>query len=148
MMTNADPKYFTVQEANAAIIELRKTLSALRTVLEDIERMEERLEVLDLICNRAVVAGNADLQEYLALKIRYHQRISEFEGILQQMETEGHLLRDLDKGVVHFISRRGSDDVLLCWTEGEDTITHWHALEASRPASEDRRLEIEDWDSF
>jgi hypothetical protein len=148
MTTNADPKYFTVQEANAAIAELRKTLSALRTVLGDIERMEERLEVLDLICNRAVTAGNADLQEYLALKIRYHQRISEFEGILQQMETEGHLLRDLDKGVVHFISRRGSDDVLLCWTEGEDTITHWHALEDSRPTSEDRRLEIEDWDSL
>lgn len=148
MTTNSQQKFFTVKEANRALHELRKTLPALRRILGEVERMEDRLEILDLICNRAVVANNADLQEYLALKIRYHQRITEFEGMLQQMETAGHLLRDLEKGVVHFISRRGEESVLLCWTEGEDEITHWHAIDGTRASSEERRLEIEDWDAF
>jgi hypothetical protein len=143
MASRAQVRIFTVREANEAIGELRRTLPALRRTLHDVEKLEDRLEVLDLICNRSVAAENPDLQEYLAAKLRYHRKITEFEGLLGGLEAEGYLLRDLDKGIVHFPARRGDDGILLCWSEGEKTIRHWHALDEGASLDEGRRREIE-----
>ena len=129
MASRPDVRIFTIQEANEAVKELRETLPAMRRILREIERVEDRLEVLDLICDRAVSSDNPDLREYLSSKVRYHRKITEFEGMLTGLEGQGYLLRDLEKGVVHFAARRGSVNVLLCWNEGERAVTHWHPLE-------------------
>ncbi len=141
MASRSEVRIFTIQEANEAAKELRQTLPAMRRTLHEIEKLEDRLEVLDLICSRAVSSENPDLQEYIALKVRYHRKISEFEGMLGSFETQGYLLRDLDKGVVHFPARRGNQDVMLCWTEGEREIKHWHPVDGGRcPEDRDRHV--------
>ena len=142
MASRAQVRIFTVREANEAIQELRRTLPALRRTLHDVEKLEDRLEVLDLICNRSVSAENPDLKEYLAAKLRYHRKIAEFEGMLAGLEAEGYLLRDLDKGIVHFPARRGNDGILLCWSEGEKAIRHWHPISEGASLDESRRREI------
>ena len=110
--------------------------------------MEDRLEVLDLICNRAISAGNPDLQEYLTLRVRYHRTIADFESKLTRLREKGHLLRDLEKGVVHFVGRRGGEQVLLCWREGEPEISHWHSLRGKGGDNEDQRQHIEKHEEF
>ena len=148
MASRTEVRVFSFREANGAIAELRRTLPVLRKVLRDVETTEGRLEILDLICNRSVTTENPDLQEYLSLKVKYHRTISKFEGILRHLENAGYLLRDLDKGVVHFRSRREGKSVLLCWKEGEDKISHWHALDGNRLPKEDHRRQIESADEF
>mgnify|MGYP000240581182 CR=1 FL=1 len=64
------------------------------------------------------------------------------------LAAEGYLLRDLERGVVHFAARRGLDYVLLCWNEGEDTVTHWHAIGEEGLPDESERHDIEAWDDF
>ncbi len=145
---NEQQQVFSIQKANRAVKELRRTLPALRRSLYQIESMERRLEVLDLICNREVSAGNADLQEYLSCRARYHRTIGEFRASLQRLEEKGYLVRDLEKGVVHFIGMRGGQHVLLCWREGEPEITHWHPLRARGLPDERRRKKIENLDEF
>jgi hypothetical protein len=147
MARQASLRVFSITEANQAITDLRKTLPALRRVLRDIEKTEDRLDILDLICNRSVVSENSDLQEYLSIKVKYHRKITEFEGMLLHMEEEGFLLRDLDKGVVHFVGRKGGKTVLLCWKEGEKKISHWHALD-DQSTDEDTRRRIDNFDEF
>jgi hypothetical protein len=142
MASRAQVRIFTIREANEAVHELRRTLPALRRTLHEVEKLEDRLEVLELICNRSVSAENPDLQEYLATRVRYHRKISEFEGMLAGLEAEGYLLRDLDKGVVHFPARRGGDGILLCWSEGEKEIRHWHPLDDGASLDEGRRREL------
>jgi hypothetical protein len=148
MASQADVRVFTLQEANSAIRDLREILPAMRETLQRIERMESRLSVLDLICDRAVSSENSDLQEYLSLKVKYHRAIHEFEAMLTHVGESGYLLRDLDKGIVHFPAKRGSETVLLCWSEGEEKIAHWHRLEASGGPDEENRYEIEKWDDL
>ncbi len=148
MASRPDVRIFTIREANEAVKELRQTLPALRRTLREIERLEDRLEVLDLICDRAVSSDNPDLREYLSAKVRYHRGISEFEGMLGALETQGYLLRDLEKGVVHFVARRGHRNVLLCWTEGEPAVSHWHPIDGDAPPSEDRRRAMTPGDGF
>jgi hypothetical protein len=148
MARQIELRVFSLPEANRSITELRKTLPVLRRTLRDIEKMEDRLDVLDLICNRSVASDNPDLQEYLNLKVDYHRKIKEFEGLLLHFEKEGYLLRDLDKGVVHFVGRKDGETVLLCWKEGEKKITHWHSLENGGSTVEDDRRRIDDIDEF
>jgi hypothetical protein len=139
MANPTELKIFTIEQANRAVKELRRTLPAMRRILNDVERMEDRLAVLELICNRSVSADNPDLQEYLGTKVRYHRRISEFEGMWNALEERGLLLRDLEKGIVHFASRRGRRHIFLCWREGEARVSHWHEPEEDHSDEEDRR---------
>ena len=139
---------FSIQQANRAVKELRRALPALRRTLHQIEVMESQLEVLDLICDREVSARNPDLEEYLTCRARYHGMTGEFRSALDRLDEKGYLLRDLDKGVVHFIGRRGKQHVLLCWQEGEPDIRHWHPLRGSSLPDERRRRKIENRDEF
>lgn len=148
MASRAEVRVFTLAEANRATDELKKTLPLLRKILRDIEKIEDRLEVLDLICNRSVASNNPDLQEYLKSRVRYHRKISEFEGILNHLDDSGYLLRDLDKGIVHFIGRKGDENVLLCWKEGEKAVSHWHALAKGEAPKEENRLDVKDSEEF
>jgi hypothetical protein len=147
MARETELRVFSITDANRSIDELRKALPALRRTLRDIERVEDRLEILDLICNRSVASKNPDLQEYLSTRVRYHRKITEFETMLLHLEGGGFLLRDLEKGVVHFAGRKGGKTVLLCWREGEKKISHWHALEGES-TDEDTRRRIDDIGDF
>jgi hypothetical protein len=148
MASRTEVRVFSLREADSAIAELKKTLPVLRTVLRDVETAEVRLEILELICNRSVTIENPDLQEYLNHRVKYHRTISKFEEILRRMEGSGYLLRDLEKGVIHFLSRRQGRSVLLCWREGEDRVSHWHALESNRLPKEEQRQEIDSAGKF
>lgn len=147
MARQTELRVFSLREANFSIAELRKALPALRRVLRDIERVEDRLEILDLICNRSVASKNPDLQEYLGNRVKYHRKITEFETMLLHLEGAGILLHDLDRGIVHFGGRKGGKTVLLCWREGEKKISHWHDLDGES-TDEDRRRRIENAEDF
>lgn len=147
-MARQQQQIFSIQKANRAVKELRRTLPALRRTLYRIESMERRLEVLNLICDREVSADNADLQEYLSCRARYHRTIGEFRATLTRLEEKGYLVRDLEKGVVHFIGRRAGQHVLLCWREGEPEIRHWHPLRSHGLPDERGRKKIENLDEF
>jgi hypothetical protein len=41
----------------------------------------------------------------------------------------GGLVKDLDEGLVDFLTQRGGEDVLLCWRLGEDEIAFWHGMD-------------------
>ena len=146
MASEADTRIFTVQEANAAVEDLGQLLPAMRRTVVDIEKAESRLAVLDLICDRAVSSENPDLKSYLSTKVSYHRLIHQLEGMLTHLATSGYQLQDLDRGIVHFPSRRGRDDVVLCWVEGEARVLYWHELDERGLPDEQKRFPIEEWE--
>ena len=137
-----DPPVFTVEEANRALPDLRRRLPDLRKLLRKIERAEERLEILDLICNRAVSSANPDLREFLSLKTKYHRLIERFELQLSELDTAGYLLMDLEKGIVHFVGRHHGQSVMLCWHEGEEEVRHSHSPSEDGLTDETDRRDI------
>lgn len=52
-----------------------------------------------------------------------------FHDALDRFADDGIQVRDLDAGIVDFLTRRGDETVCLCWQEGETGITHWHPLD-------------------
>ncbi len=144
MASDAEIRVFSIPEANEAVKELRQTLPTLRRSLRTIEKLEERLEVLELICNRSVSAENPDLKELFSERLRYHREISDVDRRLTDMERQGYLLRDLERGIVHFVGTRGGENVFLCWREGEPEISHWHPFHRERIPDESERRRIDE----
>jgi hypothetical protein len=45
------------------------------------------------------------------------------------MEDMGVLVKDLDIGLIDFLTRYHGREVCLCWKLGEDRIAFWHGME-------------------
>lgn len=61
--------------------------------------------------------------------------------ILQALNDDGIIVKGVEEGLVDFPAlRKESEEVFLCWKEGEDDIEFWHSLTAGyrgrRPIAE------------
>lgn len=54
----------------------------------------------------------------------------EVRRLLDTLEEAGIVVRDIDRGLVDFPARMDGREVYLCWELGEDSVAHWHELEA------------------
>ena len=48
---------------------------------------------------------------------------------LAELEEEGIVLRDPDRGLIDFTALHNGREVLLCWQLGEDELGWWHLPE-------------------
>ena len=59
----------------------------------------------------------------------------EVEALLRELVELGVEVKDMDAGLVDFRTKRGGEEVYLCWRLGEgDRIAWWHTIEGGFPA--------------
>jgi len=46
------------------------------------------------------------------------------------LEAQSIVLKDIQHGIIDFPSRMYDRDVYLCWRLGEDSVSHWHDVDA------------------
>jgi hypothetical protein len=120
-------RHFTLEEANAAVAELRPV----------VERMVEHGHRLAAAQRRQTqlvtrIAGNGgDLQpsDLRELAETIQQEANAIAACAEEINAAGAQIKSLEDGLLDFPSRRGGEDVLLCWKLGEDEIRYWHALD-------------------
>ena len=122
------PRYFTPDEANALLPEVREaaeTLVGHRRAL--VEANAKRAHLASQIAGNG---GDFDPQEPRELE-EVLQREAEAVGhAIERLEGLGVLVKDADRGLVDFPAlRENGEEVLLCWHVGEDEIAFWHGLE-------------------
>ena len=122
------PRYFTPDEANALLPEVRETAETLvghRRAL--VEANAKRAHLASQIAGNG---GDFDPQEPRELE-EVLQREAEAVGhAIERLESLGVLVKDADRGLVDFPAlRENGEEVLLCWQVGEDEVAHWHGLE-------------------
>ena len=122
------PRYFTPDEANALLPEVREaaeTLVGHRRAL--VEANAKRAHLASQIAGNG---GDFDPQEPRELE-EVLQREAEAVGyVIERLEGLGVLVKDPDRGLVDFPAlRENGEEVLLCWQVGEDEIAFWHGLE-------------------
>ncbi len=49
--------------------------------------------------------------------------------VVEQIESFGCLLKDIDQGLVDFPCDNGDEIVLLCWQYGEPNVIAWHTVD-------------------
>ena len=115
---------FTLEEANAAVAELRPV----------VERMVEhgrRLAAAQHEQRRLVtrIAGNGgDLQpsDLRELAEAIQREADAIAACAQEIDAAGAQIKSLEEGLLDFPSRREGEEILLCWKLGEDEIRYWH----------------------
>jgi hypothetical protein len=121
------PRYFTLEEANAAVDELRPV----------VERMVERRRRFlaarerrgDLTEQAGSNGGDLTPTDFAEVEQELEAEATELARCIEQIQSAGALVKDLDQGLLDFPSMREGEEILLCWHLGEDEIAYWHGLE-------------------
>jgi hypothetical protein len=118
---------FTVDEANAALVEVRPL----------VERMVEHRRSLAAATARwnelvTTIGGNgggfppSELEQLRGDVNRAHAEVARCVNAIHGLGAE---VKDVDTGLIDFPALRRGEPVLLCWQLGEEDVAWWHGLE-------------------
>ncbi len=112
-------KYFTVEEANALLPKLAPLMKKVLARRARASRLAQQMGHLlgDFRSN----VGGAELsvltQDFVAI-----------EQLVEKIQEYGVLIKDVNAGLLDFLSERNGRDVYLCWRYGEERVAYYHEL--------------------
>jgi hypothetical protein len=116
-------KIFTIEEANAL-------LPTVRSNLRNIQKAHRRLSAYREQAKEASEAAERGGGGFAEGPI-YAQLLIKLTELMNNLESLGVQVKDLDRGLVDFPYLREGRVVLLCWQMGEgDEVEWWHDLDA------------------
>jgi hypothetical protein len=124
----ASKKYFTLDQANAALPLVRAIVNDIAELALSLRERQDRLARLQTPPRvRIAEAYREELEHAQADFERDQERLAEYVRELGELGAE---LKDFDTGLVDFPCRMDGRDVYLCWRLGELEVSHWHELDA------------------
>lgn len=124
---------FTVDQANAALSEVRRVLDAVHRRWAAASALDDKLRILDALWGETVKRpGNPDHREYLS----HHREIAGHHREIERLVRQGLVERGirfpvggLEHGLVDFPTTLDGRWVYLCWQEGEPEVAFWHEVD-------------------
>lgn len=115
-------RYFTPEEANGLITQVRGPMLEMRSFLKE---LQELAALLDPERDEAALLSDA-------LKTRALDRAEvlrkQIQGLVLGVQELGVQVKDLELGLIDFPALKAGKEVCLCWRLGEEAITHWHGV--------------------
>ena len=112
-------KYFTVEEANALLPTLEPLMKQLLARRARASRQAQQLD--NVLRDFRSNVGGAELSALT-------QDFAAIEQMIDQVQAFGVVLKDVNAGLLDFLSERDGRDVYLCWKYGEEQIQYFHEL--------------------
>lgn len=112
-------RYFTVEEARALLPELKPLMAELLERRGRVVRARQEMEPFfdDLRSNIGSPDATALVDEFARI-----------EALVAQIRAHGCVIKNLNAGLIDFLSVINGRDVYLCWRYGEETIAYYHEL--------------------
>ena len=121
-------QYFTLSQAQRLIPEVERLLrdalfhkNEFQTAHDELERTTERI--------RMAGGSRVNPGALLSLRARRDTSASALQQVLEEIQETGALVKDLDIGLIDFMTMYRNREVCLCWKLGEDAIRFWHGAE-------------------
>ena len=114
-------RHFTLEEANAALAILRPIVE---TMLAARGRIVAAQPDLWPVLEKAASNGGSDKASAVLFDFEILRKN------VKAIERLGIELKDINTGLVDFLSERDGRDVYLCWRYDEPKVAFWHDLEA------------------
>jgi len=126
------PRYFTLAEAQQMLPEVDR---ALRDALFHKSEYQAADEEFNRNTERIRMAGGSRVNPglLLAMRARRDASATALKEIFERIEQMGVLIKDLDIGLMDFLTLYHGREVCLCWKLGEDRIRFWHGTEEGFP---------------
>ncbi len=115
------PRYFTLEEANAALETIRPLMEEIQSVRNNI--IAHQPEAWPAIEKSAGNGGNLTLSKLV-------EDFDRLDKLLHKILDTGAQVKDINTGLLDFPALRDGHEVYLCWKYGEDQIAFWHEIEA------------------
>ena len=121
-------RHFTLAQAEQLLPEVEQ---ALRDALFHKSEYQSAEEELNQSAQRIRMAGGSRVNPapILAARARRDTSGAALKEIFERVEELGVLIKDLDIGLIDFLTRYHGQDVCLCWKLGEERIRFWHGME-------------------
>ena len=121
-------RHFTLAQAEQLLPEVEQ---ALRDALFHKSEYQAAEEELNQSTQRIRMAGGSRVNPapILAARARRDTSGAALKEIFERVEEMGVLIKDLDIGLIDFLTRYHGQEVCLCWKLGEDRIRFWHGME-------------------
>ena len=122
------PRYFTLAESERLLPEVER---ALRDALFHKSEYSKAAQELEASLQHIRISGGArvDRGSHLSFRSRRDTSAAALKEALERIEQSGALIKDLDIGLIDFLSLYHGREVCLCWKLGEPKIEFWHGLE-------------------
>ncbi len=114
-------RYFTLEEANALLPEIEPLMGQL---------LEKRARAVRLAREIQPLLADIHLDVGGQIPSELVREFEVIEALLAQIQGFGCIVKDLNGGLLDFLSERDGRDVYLCWRYGEPMISHYHDLHA------------------
>jgi hypothetical protein len=87
---------------------------------------------LQMLSQSIFLSGGMLVDVAAVARKRMAQRaaVQQAQDAIQEIDSIGVQVKDLDKGLLDFPFQVGEQIVLLCWQMGEAKIDYWHTVEA------------------
>jgi len=120
------PKLFTLDEANRLVPTLERLL---RRLVEQRQALREHEQVIEEFRAAAGKSGGGmPGGRFGKARVAAEALGAQIAEGTRRIEALGCVVKDLDRGLVDFPSRREDQTVFLCWRLGETSIRYWHGL--------------------
>ncbi len=112
-------RYFTLQEANQIIIEIRPLMNDLLARRGKVVRIYKdiRPQIENTSSDFGGPVHTGLVQDFIAI-----------ETLIEQIKAYGCEIKNLEAGLIDFLAQINGRDVYLCWRYGEDEIAFFHDL--------------------
>jgi hypothetical protein len=118
---------FTVEEANAAVVELRPIVEQLVRHGRNLAAAQRRqAELVTRIAGNGGDMAPSDLREAAEMIESEAAAIGKCADLI---DAAGAQIKSLEEGLLDFPALRGDEVVLLCWKLGEEEIGYWHGVD-------------------
>ncbi len=119
-----------MQEANAALPEVRRLLVEARAAVAALRQEQQHLDDLRIVYGPdAGSEGNQGVGEWRVHSQRHREAKTRFHQAMQEFADRGIEVKDVESGLIDFYALRGKELVYLCWKEGEGSVRTWHSLQ-------------------
>ncbi len=123
-----NPKFFTVEEANALIGFLESTIERVARNRQRYLWLQEEISILRLIAECGADDNNTDAID-LDEKLQQLDAVEcEMEKARAAISETGCILKDEERGLVDFFSIQNNTVVYLSWKKGEDVVKFWRSI--------------------
>ena len=118
---------FTLDEANAAVAELRPTVERMVEHGRKLVAAQRRQAVL--LTRIAGDGGDLQPSDLREVAAEIQAEADAIAACAELVNAAGAQIKSLDEGLLDFPSLREGERVLLCWKLGEDEIAYWHGVD-------------------
>jgi hypothetical protein len=118
---------FTLEEANAAVAELRPVVAEM--VEHGRKLAHAQRSQREFVTHIAGNGGDLQPSDLRELAEEIQSEADAIAACAQQIDAAGAQIKSLEEGLLDFPSRRDGELVLLCWKLGEGPIEYWHGVD-------------------